>query len=93
MPYFNLQYNWIEEGAGGFTISLDSGFTSIQIQIGDSQDNYLQGMFLVKRETSDNNNENFVKAYATIPTSINIRNFINVPFDGFLTGVNYCSTR
>ena len=43
-------------------------------------------MFLVKKETSNKNNENFVMTYATIPTPIIIRNFINV-------GVNYCSTR
>lgn len=92
MPYFNLSCDWIDEGDGGFTISLDSGSTSIQIQIGDSQDTYLQAMFLVKRETV-NENENFVMAFASIPEPINIRNFINIPFDGLLAGVNYCSTR
>ena len=50
MPYFNLNCDFIDEGNGGFTITLDSGSTSIQIQVGDSQTNYLQGMFLVKRE-------------------------------------------
>lgn len=92
MPYFNLNCDWIDEGAGGFTISLDSGSTSIQIQIGDKQDTFLQGMFLVKRETS-NGDENFVMALASISEPINIKNFINVPFDGLLAGVNYCSIR
>lgn len=92
MPYFKLKCDWIDEGNGGFTISLDSGSTSIQIQVGDSQNNYLQGMFLVKRETNSGN-ENFVMAYATISEPINIRNFINVPFDGSLGGVGYCATK
>lgn len=92
MPYFNLNCSFIDEGNGGFTITLDSGSTSIQIQVGDSQTNYLQGMFLVKRETKDGN-ENFVMAYATIAQPINIRDFINVPFDGLLAGVGYCATK
>ena len=49
-------------------------------------------MFLVKRETKDGN-ENFVMAYATIAQPINIKDFINVPFDGLLAGVGYCSTK
>ncbi len=92
MPYFKLRSDFIDEGNGGFTLTLDSGSTSIQIQIGDAQDIFLQGMFLVKRETKEGN-ENFVMAYATISEPINIRNFINVPFDGLLAGVGYCSIK
>lgn len=92
MPYFQLKCNWINEGEGGFTIELDSGATSIQIQVGDSQNNYLQGIFLVKRETS-RGDENFIMAYATIQAPINIRDFINVPYNGLIAGVGYCATR
>lgn len=92
MPYFKLRANPIQDWEGGFTLTLDSGATDIQIQVGDSQDNYLQGIFLCKRETK-NNQENFVMAYATIPIPINIRNFINVPFDGLIMGVGYCATQ
>lgn len=92
MPYFRLQCNWIDEGEGGFTIELDSGATSIQVRVGDSQNNWLQGIFIVKRETV-NNDENFVMAYATISMPINIRDFINVPYNGLIAGVGYCATR
>lgn len=92
MPYFKMRTTWINEGEGGFTIELDSGDdSSVQIQVGDAQDIYLQGMFLVKREASYTGDENFVIAYATIPRPINIRNFINVPFNGLVAGVGYCS--
>lgn len=92
MPYFQLKCNWINEGEGGFTIELDSGATSIQIQVGDSQNNYLQGIFLVKRETSKGD-ENFIMAYATISSPVKIRDFINVPYNGLLAGVGYCAKR
>lgn len=93
MPYFKLHTDWIYDGDGGFTISLDSGATDIQIQLGDSQITYLQGIFLVKREASETHDLNFVMAYATIPNPINVRNFINVPFQGLVGGVGYCATR
>lgn len=92
MPYFKLKCNFINDGEGGFTIDLDSGATSIQIQVGDSQNNYLQGIFLVKRRTVKGD-ENFVMAYATISAPINIRYFINVPYNGLIAGVGYCATR
>lgn len=91
-PYFNLRCNWIQDGDGGFTISLDGGATDIQIQLGDSQIIYLEGIFLVKRETK-NGNENFVMAHSRIGSPINVRDFINVPFDGFVFGVGYCATQ
>ena len=92
MPYFQLKHNPINDGEGGFTIELDSGATSIQVQVGDSQNNYLQGIFLVKRATSKGD-ENFVLAYATISSPIKIRDFINVPYNGLIAGVGYCATR
>lgn len=93
LPYFQLYCDWIQDGDGGFTISMNSGSTDVQIQLGDSQIIYLQGMFLVKREASKTHDENFVLAFATIPTPINIRNFINVPFQAMITGVGYCATK
>lgn len=93
MPYFKLKCDWINDGDGGFTLSIDSGdVSSIQVQVGDSQDIYLQGIFLVKRETAKGN-VNFVMAYATIPNPIKIRDFINVPYNGLFAGVGYCATR
>ena len=93
MPYFNLYCDWIQDGDGGFTISINSGSTDVQIQLGDSQVIYLQGMFLCKREASKTHDENFVMAYATIPNPINVRNFINVPFQSLVCGVGYCATQ
>lgn len=93
MPYFNLYCDWIQDGDGGFTISINSGSTDVQIQLGDSQVIYLQGMFLCKREASKTHDENFVMAYATIPNPINVRNFINVPFQSLVGGVGYCATQ
>lgn len=93
MPYFRLYCDWIEDGDGGFTISMDSGSTDVQIQLGDSQILYLQGLFLCKREATKTADENFVMAYATIPNPINIRNFLNVPFQGLVGGVGYCATQ
>lgn len=93
LPYFQLYCDWIQDGDGGFTISMNSGSTDVQIQLGDSQIIYLQGMFLVKREASKTHDENFVLAFATIPTPINVRNFINVPFQAMITGVGYCATK
>ena len=93
LPYFKLYCDWIQDGDGGFTISMDSGSTDVQIQLGDSQILYLQGIFLVKREASKTHDENFVIAYATIPNPINIRNFINIPFQGLVGGVGYCATQ
>ena len=93
MPYFKLYCDWIQDGDGGFTISMDSGSTDVQIQLGDSQLLYLQGLFLVKREASKTHDENFVLAFATIPQPINVRNFINVPFQGLVGGVGYCATQ
>lgn len=93
LPYFKLYTDWIQDGEGGFTISMNSGSTDVQIQLGDSQIIYLQGMFLVKREASETHDENFVLAYATIPQPINVRNFINIPFQALIGGVGYCSTQ
>lgn len=93
MPYFKLYCDWIQEGDGGFTISIDSGSTDVQIQLGDSQIIYLQGMFLCKREASKTHDKNFVMAYATIGSPINVRNFINVPFQALIGGVGYCATQ
>lgn len=93
LPYFKLYCDWIQDGDGGFTISMDSGSTDIQIQLGDSQTIYLQGMFLCKREASQTHDENFVLAYSVIPIPINIRNFINVPFQALIGGVGYCATQ
>ena len=93
LPYFKLYCDWIQDGDGGFTISMDSGSTDIQIQLGDSQTIYLQGMFLCKREASQTHDENFVLAYSVIPIPINIRNFINVPFQALIGGVGYCATK
>lgn len=92
LPYFRLKRDWIQDGDGGFTISLDSGATDIQIQLGDSQIQYLQGIFLVKRETKDGD-LNFVMAHSRIAAPINVRDFINVPFDSLLFGVGYCATQ
>ena len=93
LPYFKLYCDWIQDGDGGFTLSMDSGSTDVQIQLGDSQILYLQGIFLCKREASKTHDMNFVIAYATIPTPINIRNFINIPFQGLVGGVGYCATQ
>lgn len=92
MPYFKMKYNEIDGGEGGFTIELDSGDDSnVQIQIGDAQDIYLQGIFLVKRTATESGNDNFVLAYATLPKPIIVRNFINIPYNGMVFGVGYCS--
>ena len=93
LPYFKLYREWIQDGDGGFVITIDSGSTDVQIQLGDSQTLYLQGMFLCKREASQTHDENFVLAYAVIGQPINIRNFINVPFQGMIGGVGYCATQ
>ena len=93
MPYFKLYCDPIQDWDGGFTISMDSGSTDVQIQIGDSQITYLQGIFLCKREATQTHDENFVLAYATIPSPINVRNFINIPFQGLVMGVGYCATQ
>lgn len=91
MPYFSLQCTPINDWDGGFVITIDSGeVSSIQIQVGDSQDIYLQGIFLVKRATVKGD-ENFVMAYATIPSPVKIRNFINLPYNGVFAGVGYCN--
>lgn len=91
MPNFKLKCTPINDWDGGFTIGLNSGeISSIQIEVGDSQNIYLQGIFLVKRETALGN-ENFVMAYATIPSPIKIRNFINLPYNGVFVGVGYCN--
>ena len=74
-------------------VIVDSGSTDVQIQLGDSQTLYLQGMLLCKREASMTHDENFVLAYAVIGQPINIRNFINVPFQGMIGGVGYCATQ
>lgn len=92
VPYFKLYCDLINDGDDGFTISLDKGASDIQVQVGDSQDIYLQGMFLVKRETKLGD-INFVLAYATIPNPIRIREFINIPYDGMVVGVGYCSRK
>ncbi len=89
MPYFQMKTTFLADGAG-FTVELDSGDNSnIQIQVGDSQDIYVQGMFLVKRETTDGE-ENFVMSYATIHKPINIKKFINVVYNGLVFGVGQC---
>lgn len=93
LPYFKLYCDWIQDGDGGFVITINSGSTDVQIQLGDSQTLYLQGMFLCKREASQTHDENFVLAYAVISQPINIRNFINVPFQGMVGGVGYCATQ
>ena len=90
MPYFQLYCDWINDGENGFSLNMNSGSTEVQIQIGDSQTVYLQGIFLCKRETKTGG-ENFVLAYATIPNPINVRNFITVPFDGVIASVGLCS--
>lgn len=90
-PYFRLKYNPIHDEEGGFTITLDSGATDIQIQLGDSQVQYLEGIFLVKREASETHDENFVMAHSRIGSPINVRDFINIPFDGVVFGVGYCA--
>lgn len=92
LPNFRLKIDWIQDGDGGFTISLDSGATDIQIQLGDSQIQYLEAIFLVKRETK-NGDLNFVMAHSRIASPINVRDFINVPFDGLVFGVGYCATQ
>ena len=93
MPYFQLYCDPIRDFDGGFTININSGSTDVQIQLGDSQIIYLQGLFLCKREASMTHDENFVMAYATIPQPINVRNFINIPFQGLVGGVGYCATQ
>lgn len=93
LPYFKLYCDWIQDGDGGFTLSMDSGATDVQIQLGDSQIIYLQGIFLCKREASKTHDENFVMAYARIGSPINVRNFINIPFQGLVGGVGYCATQ
>ena len=93
MPYFKLYCDPIQDFEGGFTISMDKGSTDVQIQLGDSQTIYLQGIFLCKREASETHAENFVMAYATISSPINVRNFITVPFQGLVAGVGYCATQ
>ena len=90
MPNFRLKVTPIQDWDGGFTITLDGGATDIQIQLGDSQIQYLQGIFLVKRETK-NGDLNFVMAHSRIASPINVRDFINVPFDGLVMGVGYCA--
>ena len=90
LPYFRLKRNWIQDGDGGFTISLDSGATDIQIQLGDSQIQYLEGIFLVKRETKDGD-LNSVMAHSRIAAPIYVRDFINIPFDSLVFGVGYCA--
>lgn len=92
-PYFNLNCEYLQGGENGFTINLESGSTDIQIQLGDSQIIYLQGIFLCKRQASESDDENFVMAYATIPQPINVRNFITVPFKGIVMGVGLCSLK
>lgn len=91
MPYFRLKYTPIQDGEAGFTLTLDSGATDIQIQLGDSQIQYLEGIFLVKREASETHHSNFVMAHSRIGSPINVRNFINIPFDGLIFGVGYCA--
>ena len=90
VPNFKLKCNPIQDWDGGFTINLDGGATDIQIQLGDSQMTYLEGIFLVKRETK-NGDLDFVMAYSRIASPINVRDFINVPFDGLVMGVGYCA--
>ena len=93
LPYFKLYCDWIRDGESGFTLNMDSGSTDVQIQLGDSQTIYLQGMFLCKREASKTHDENFVLAYAVIGQPINIRNFINVPFQSMIMGIGYCANQ
>lgn len=86
MPYFNLKCTWINEGDGGFVLSLDNGSSDIQVKIGDRTE-YLRAIYLVHRSNR------FVMAYATIPSPIPIKNFVSLPFDAKLFGVGYCSSQ
>lgn len=80
-PYFNLLVTPVNDYQGGFTIELENSQNDIQIKIGDSLMNELQGMFLCRRSNG------FVMAYARVYDSIPVRNFITVPFDSKLFGI------
>ena len=55
------------------------------VEIGDNVDNQIQALLLY------NNTTNYMLAYAKINNPIQTTNYIRIPYNGVICGVNVCS--
>lgn len=69
---------------GGFVISIDNTVDTM-VEIGDNVDNQIQALLLY------NNTTNYMLAYAKINNPIQTTNYIRIPYNGVICGVNVCS--
>lgn len=73
----------------GFTVNFPS--SEINIELDDSEQNYVQGILLVKYDSSEDDDEGYVLAYARSASPIRVRDVITIPVNGQIMGVGNCT--
>lgn len=73
----------------GFIISL-AGESTINIVLDDSN-NYLNGILIVRHQSTDEEHEGYLLAYARSPQPIPVKDVITVPNDTELVGLGTCT--
>lgn len=72
----------------GFTVNFPSN--EINITLDDSDQNYVQGILIVKDE-GQADDEGYVLAYARSSSPIRVRDVITIPINGQIMGVGNCT--
>ena len=73
----------------GFTVNFPS--SEITITLDDSEQNYVQGILLVKYDSNEDDDEGYVLAYARSSNPIRVRDVITIPMNGQVMGVGNCT--
>ena len=73
----------------GFLISM-AGESTVNITLNDSN-NYLNGILIVRHQTTDDEHEGYLLAYARSPQPIAVKDVITIPTDTELIGLGNCT--
>ena len=73
----------------GFTVNFPSN--EITVTLDDSEQNYVQGILLVKYDSGEEDDEGYVLAYARSSSPIRVRDVITIPMNGQVMGVGNCN--
>lgn len=73
----------------GFTITM-AGESTINISLNDSN-NYLNGILIVRHQSTDEEHEGYLLCYARSPQPIAVKDVITVPTDTELVGLGNCT--
>lgn len=74
---------------GGFLITM-AGESTVNITLNDSN-NYLNGILIVRHQSTDEEHEGYLLAYARSPQPILVKDIITIPTDTELIGLGTCN--